>query len=148
MSAVSKPSSASKSAGRDEEIIERRTLRDYYIILRERLWIALPLALPAAVNLTAEGTRDWIHWGLSASDSVDRKSSVTPQISSFTKIGSNTVERYNNNYTAFSWDDGTPTTTAAATTTGVAPATMTSTLSRTSSAARSASRSNRPSAYR
>ena len=51
MSAVQKPSSASKSAGRDEEIIERRTLRDYYIILRERLWIALPLALIVAIGM-------------------------------------------------------------------------------------------------
>lgn len=30
---------------RDEDVVERRTLRDYYIILRERLWIALPLAV-------------------------------------------------------------------------------------------------------
>ena len=51
MSAVQKPPSASKSAGRDEEIIERRTLRDYYIILRERLWIALPLALIVAIGM-------------------------------------------------------------------------------------------------
>lgn len=29
----------------EEDVAERRTLRDYYIILRERLWIALPLAL-------------------------------------------------------------------------------------------------------
>jgi len=36
MSAVPKSSSASKPAGREEEITERRTLRDYYIILRER----------------------------------------------------------------------------------------------------------------
>ncbi|HEY8933372.1 MAG TPA: polysaccharide biosynthesis tyrosine autokinase, partial [Rariglobus sp.] len=51
MSAVPKPSSASKPAGREEEITERRTLRDYYIILRERLWIALPLALIVAIGL-------------------------------------------------------------------------------------------------
>lgn len=31
--------------GHDESIVERRSLRDYFIILRERLWIALPLAL-------------------------------------------------------------------------------------------------------
>ena len=37
------PSEASNSG--DEHVIERRTLRDYYIIIRERLWIALPLAL-------------------------------------------------------------------------------------------------------
>jgi polysaccharide biosynthesis transport protein len=30
---------------KDDEVVERRTLRDYYVILRERLWIALPLAL-------------------------------------------------------------------------------------------------------
>lgn len=31
---------------RDEELVnQRRTLRDYYIMLRERVWIALPLAL-------------------------------------------------------------------------------------------------------
>ncbi len=36
---------------RDEEnVVERRTLRDYYIMLRERLWIALPLALLVAVG--------------------------------------------------------------------------------------------------
>lgn len=35
----------------EEEIIEKRTLRDYYIILRERLWIALPLALLVALSL-------------------------------------------------------------------------------------------------
>ncbi|HVS50914.1 MAG TPA: polysaccharide biosynthesis tyrosine autokinase [Opitutaceae bacterium] len=37
-------------ANHDDEVVERRTLRDYYIILRERLWIALPLAVLAAVG--------------------------------------------------------------------------------------------------
>lgn len=47
-----KPSPAGKSpAGREEEIVERRTLRDYYIILRERLWIALPLALIISIGM-------------------------------------------------------------------------------------------------
>ena len=36
---------------KDEEIIERRTLRDYYIILRERVWIALPISLLVAIGL-------------------------------------------------------------------------------------------------
>lgn len=35
---------------RDDDVVERRTLRDYYIILRERLWIALPLAVIIAVG--------------------------------------------------------------------------------------------------
>src|SRR3954469_3913700 len=34
----------------EDDVIERRTLRDYYIILRERLWIALPLALLISVG--------------------------------------------------------------------------------------------------
>ncbi|MFA5262470.1 MAG: polysaccharide biosynthesis tyrosine autokinase [Opitutaceae bacterium] len=38
-------------AKEDDEIIEHRTLRDYYIILRERLWIALPLALLISISL-------------------------------------------------------------------------------------------------
>lgn len=43
---------ASASGARDEEpLVERRSLRDYYIILRERLWIALPLALLVAVPM-------------------------------------------------------------------------------------------------
>ena len=39
------------SHGMDDDVaIERRTLRDYYIILRERAWVALPLAIVAAVG--------------------------------------------------------------------------------------------------
>ncbi len=34
----------------DDNYVERRTLRDYYIILRERFWIALPLALLVSVS--------------------------------------------------------------------------------------------------
>jgi polysaccharide biosynthesis transport protein len=34
----------------DDVAVERRTLRDYYIMMRERLWIALPLALLVAVG--------------------------------------------------------------------------------------------------
>jgi polysaccharide biosynthesis transport protein len=37
--------------GNDSHVSERRTLRDYYIILRERLWIALPVALLVALGL-------------------------------------------------------------------------------------------------
>ena len=34
----------------EEDAVERRSLRDYYIILRERVWIALPLALIVAIG--------------------------------------------------------------------------------------------------
>ncbi len=45
------PSSNSSALGdKDDQLVERRSLRDYYIILRERLWIALPLALLISVG--------------------------------------------------------------------------------------------------
>jgi capsular exopolysaccharide synthesis family protein len=34
----------------DDNVIERRTLRDYYIILRERVWVSLPIAVVVAVG--------------------------------------------------------------------------------------------------
>jgi succinoglycan biosynthesis transport protein ExoP len=34
----------------DDTIIERRTLRDYYIIMRERVWVALPIALVVSLG--------------------------------------------------------------------------------------------------
>lgn len=37
--------------GNDDQVVERRSLRDYYIILRERLWIALPIALMVALSV-------------------------------------------------------------------------------------------------
>jgi capsular exopolysaccharide synthesis family protein len=48
MSETNQPFKGSKhpSHGNDDDtIVERRTLRDYYIIMRERVWIALPIAL-------------------------------------------------------------------------------------------------------
>ena len=43
--------SVSSSQEKDEPLSERRTLRDYYIIMRERLWIALPLAVLVALTV-------------------------------------------------------------------------------------------------
>ena len=37
--------------GNDHQVVERRTARDYYIILRERLGIALPVALLVALGI-------------------------------------------------------------------------------------------------
>ena len=42
--------SPGSNADRDDEIVQRRTFRDYYIILRERVWIALPLALRISIG--------------------------------------------------------------------------------------------------
>lgn len=41
----------------DDNAVERRTLRDYYIMVRERLWIALPLALLVAVGYAYKNLR-------------------------------------------------------------------------------------------
>lgn len=46
-----KHSASPHGAREDESLVERRSLRDYYIILRERLWIALPLALLVAIPM-------------------------------------------------------------------------------------------------
>jgi polysaccharide biosynthesis transport protein len=37
--------------GNDQQVVERRSLRDYYVILRERLWIALPVALLISISV-------------------------------------------------------------------------------------------------
>ncbi len=37
--------------GNDHQVVERRSLRDYYVILRERLWIALPVAVLTALGV-------------------------------------------------------------------------------------------------
>lgn len=45
------PSATSSGHSDDENYVERRTLRDYYVILRERFWIALPLALLISIGM-------------------------------------------------------------------------------------------------
>jgi hypothetical protein len=60
----------------------------------------------AAVNLTAEGGLDWVHWG---DGSLNRKAGVTAQISSDNVIGTGSVLTYSNDPRPVSWTDGTPT---------------------------------------
>jgi succinoglycan biosynthesis transport protein ExoP len=38
------------AANDDDTLVERRTLRDYYIIMRERVWVALPIALVVSLG--------------------------------------------------------------------------------------------------
>jgi len=71
------------------------------------------------VNLTTEGNADWAHWGLTASNSFNHKSGVSQQISNYTAIGSGTIQRYSNNPNVYSWNGGTPSSSAANTPTGV-----------------------------
>jgi hypothetical protein len=70
----------------------------------------------ATANLTAEGAADWVHWGDS---SLNRKTGVTAQISTYTQVGSGGVISYNNDPRPLSWTDGAPTTTGASNTNGL-----------------------------
>jgi len=71
------------------------------------------------IDLTMDGTDDWAHWGLSSTASFDHKAGVPQQISNFTTIGNNATQRLEDYVTEFSWSDGTPTVSAAATRSGV-----------------------------
>jgi hypothetical protein len=71
------------------------------------------------VNLTLAGSLDWMHWGLIAPTNIDRKLGVTRLLDDFTVLGTNTLVRFTNYSTAFSWTDGTPTLTAVSNTSGV-----------------------------
>jgi hypothetical protein len=69
----------------------------------------MPPALASAVDLTAQGTSDWSHWGLATNSLFNHKAGVVQQIRDFTKIGAYPLSLYADNYTRFSWNDGTPT---------------------------------------
>ena len=78
------------------------------------------VTLPAtSVELTAEGSSDWAHWGLASPASFNHKAGVPQQISNFTKIGTNDTQQLQDNFTVFSWSDGTPTAGTNGTKTGV-----------------------------
>jgi hypothetical protein len=71
----------------------------------------------SAVNLTAIGTTDWVHWL-----PLNRKASGT-FISDYTPVGTGTVAAYFDDPRSFSWTNGTPSTsgndTSGATTSGI-----------------------------
>lgn len=75
--------------------------------------------VPANVDLSAEGTGDWAHWGLTSAGSFNHKNGVVQQISNFTSIGNGAVQRYANNPNLFSWTSGTPTASATNAATGL-----------------------------
>jgi hypothetical protein len=64
---------------------------------------------PGHVNLSMVGTLDWVHWGLTNAGDFNHKSGVSSQISSFTVLGSEMVQRFAQEFTGFSWMGGTPT---------------------------------------
>jgi uncharacterized membrane protein len=78
------------------------------------------MSTPAGtIQLTAQGTADWAHWGLTTTSDFSHKAGVVQQISNFTPIGSNSANRYTNNPVGFTWTDGTPAKSATNTTTGI-----------------------------
>lgn len=61
------------------------------------------------VDLTAEGTSDWIHWGLQDKTSVTRKATGGAQLSDITKVGDGYRDRTEGFGLSAKWSDGTPT---------------------------------------
>ncbi len=70
---------------------------------------------PGTIDLTAEGTTDWMHFGLNTTE-VDRKINV-PQVLSQSTSG--TALHYNLFNPNISWTDGTPTASSTNSTTGI-----------------------------
>ena len=82
--------------------------------------LSVSLATPgASVDLTAEGTLDWAHWGLNNQNSFDHRAGVTSQISNLTQVGSGGIQRQKASPTSYSWTNGTPNASVTNTPTGV-----------------------------
>jgi len=72
-----------------------------------------------SVNLTTEGTEDWVHWGLGTATDLNRKAAVTAQISDLIPVSDTLLNRGVNNLSVYSWSDGTPTDSVNDTTAGI-----------------------------
>ena len=64
-----------------------------------------------AVNLTTEGTLDWMHWGDGGASGQNRKANVSVQLNNFAVVGGAPVGWYGDDPRQMSWSDGTPTAT-------------------------------------
>src|SRR5215472_9714329 len=63
---------------------------------------------PHSVNLTTEGTLDWVYWYNAGTSIIfEHKSTATQSISNYTVVGKGTVS-FAKRATVFSWTDGTP----------------------------------------
>lgn len=60
----------------EDDVIQRRTFRDYYIIMRERVWIALPLALLVAVSVGYWQARQPAMYSAAATMQFDKPETV------------------------------------------------------------------------
>ncbi len=76
----------------------------------------------SVVDLTAQETLDWVHWGLKGDSSIDRKAAARPSIETFAPIivgGGEGPYRYDDNANGYTWSDGAPTSAASNSVTGV-----------------------------
>jgi hypothetical protein len=72
------------------------------------------------IDLSAEGTADWAHWGTVNKNSFDHKNIMTSLLSDFTPLVANETTTQLGMYAlGFTWNDGTPTASATNSTTGV-----------------------------
>ncbi len=76
------------------------------------------MASPSSVNLSSEGTTDWVHWGHTSVSGLNRKSGAQ-QIANFVPIGSGGTQQFTGNSTLFSWTQGTPVASASGVDTGL-----------------------------
>jgi hypothetical protein len=68
---------------------------------------------PYSVDLTAEGTADWAHWGLGSAAGFNHKAAVAQQIPNVILLNASTSDlnnytNYTGNVITYSWSDGTP----------------------------------------
>ena len=61
------------------------------------------------VDLSAEGKRDWTHWGyIHGVTILNRKQAVRPAIGDLVKVGGRELHTFETNPTVFTWSDGVP----------------------------------------
>ncbi|QKW17790.1 ricin-type beta-trefoil lectin domain protein [Kitasatospora sp. NA04385] len=71
------------------------------------------------VDLAAEGTTDFAHWGLNGTGGFDHKGGVSQSISNLSVVGTNPLVQLTDSQVTYSWTGATPTASANATATGV-----------------------------
>ncbi len=76
MSEASLKNPSAGSSHQGDNLTERKTLRDYVIILRERLWIALPLALIVSIGLGYYKAREKPQYASQATMQIEKPERV------------------------------------------------------------------------
>ncbi len=78
----------------------------------------------ASVDLSAEGTTDWVHWGDTSITSMVRKSGVTAVIPNYVKVGTGTISLDSGDQRLMSWTGGTPTASSTNNSKGIVTSTL------------------------